>query len=109
MQFVYPMLGVILLASVLVYWHALFKFRAIVAAERPEWLMRGRSLLEFKMRMPFFEDPNEAFAVVGIAFGSRWRKLKADFAARYARRIRICLPLFFGVFAVVVVLAFTVG
>lgn len=109
MQFVYPVLAVILLTSVLVYLHALFKFRAIVAAERPEWLMRGRSLLDFKTRMPFFEEPNEAPTVVGIAFGSRWRELRAERAAQYARRIRICVPLFFAAFAIVVVLAFTVG
>lgn len=99
MQFVYPVLAVILLTSVLVYLHALFKFRAIVAAERPEWLMRGGSLLDFRMRMPFFEKQTEAFDVVAIAFGSRWRELRTESAANYARRIRICMPILLVTFA----------
>lgn len=109
MKFIYPVLGAIMLTSVLMYLHALFKFRAIVAAERPEWLMRGSSLLDFRMRMPFFEKQNEAFDVVAIAFGSRWRELRAEAAANYARRIRICMPMFLATFAIVVVLMFAVG
>jgi len=108
-KFLYPVLGAILLIGVLTYLHALFKFRAIVAAERPEWLMRGGSLLDFRMRMPFFEKQTEAFDVVAIAFGSRWRELSAESAANYARRIRICMPILLVTFAITIVLALTVG
>lgn len=109
MKFLYPALGAIMLIGVLTYLHALFKFRAIVAAERPEWLMRGGSLLDFRMRVPFFENQYEAFDVVAIAFGSRWRELRTEAAANYARRIRICMPILSAVFAICIVLALTVG
>ncbi|MBP6748681.1 MAG: hypothetical protein KA144_03495 [Xanthomonadaceae bacterium] len=109
MKFLYPVLGAILLISAPIYLHAMFKFRAIIASERPDWLMRGGALRDFQAHMPFFENPNEAFDVVAIAFGSRWRELKAEAVAHYARRIRISVPIFLVTFAITIVLALTVG
>ncbi|MCC7249011.1 MAG: hypothetical protein IT473_10345 [Lysobacter sp.] len=109
MKFLYLLLGANLLISAPMYLHALFKFRAIVAAECPEWLMRGGVLRDFQAHMPFFENSNEAFDVVAISFGSRWRELRAEAAANCARRIRICMPIFLVMFAIVIVLALTVG
>ena len=99
MALLYPLAGLLMLIGTLVYLHAVAKFYGIVAAERPDWVDRRGSLSFFYTGMPRLSDPNVSMAVVGLAFGSRWRELRSASAAKYVRRIRVLLPALLAVFA----------
>jgi hypothetical protein len=79
--------------AVLVYMHAVFKFYAVVKAERPEWVDRRGSLSRLYTGMPRLTDPNVSLATIGIAFNAKRHELRSPQAGKYANRIRILLPL----------------
>jgi hypothetical protein len=79
--------------STLIYLHALMKLYGVIAVEKPDWInIRGR-LSFFYEGFPKFADPNVGAEVVKVAFGAGAKQLKSPIAARYARRIRVSLPL----------------
>ncbi|KRD79841.1 hypothetical protein [Lysobacter sp. Root983] len=94
--------------AMLVYMHAVFKFYAVVKAERPEWVDRRGSLGFFYTGIPRLADPNVSLATIGIAFSAKRHELRSPQAAKYANRVRILLP--FGMVVFLGILAgLTVG
>ncbi len=97
--------GLVMVFSAPIYLHAVVKLHAIVAAERPEWVDRRGSLSVFYTGLPRLSDPNVSFAVISLAFSSRWRELKSRSAAKYVGRIRVLLPMNLAIFSGIVVAA----
>jgi len=85
--------------AMLVYMHAVFKFYAVIKAERPAWVDRRGSLSVFYTGMPRVADPNVSLATIGIAFSAKRHELRSPQAGKYANRIRILLPLGMVLFA----------
>lgn len=73
------------------YFHALWRFRNVLLAERPELADRRGSLSFFYTGMPRIADPNVSMLVIRTAFGPVPQQLSNPEAMRYARRIRIGL------------------
>ena len=84
--------GSIAFLCTLVYLHALFRLHGLIAVERPEWVNVRGALDFFYTGFPRAANPNVGAEVVKVAFSSRARQLQSPLAARYIRRIRICLP-----------------
>ena len=91
-QIVISITAAIAFLCTFVYLHALFRLHGIVAAERPEWVNVRGALDFFYTGFPRAANPNVGAAVVKIAFSSRAWQLQSPLAARYVRRIRMCLP-----------------
>ncbi len=85
--------GSVAFLCTLVYLHALYRLHSVIAAERPEWVAVRGALDFFYTGFPRAANPNVGAEVVKVAFSSRARVLQSPLAARYVRRIRICLPL----------------
>lgn len=92
-QFVISTAAIIAFLCTLVYLHALFRLHGVIAAERPEWVNVRGALDFFYTGFPRAANPNVGAEVVKVAFSSKARQLASPAAARYVRRIRICLPL----------------
>ena len=73
------------------YFHAVWRFRGILLAERPELADRRGSLSFFYTGMPRLADPNVSMLVIRTAFGPVPEELSNPDAVRYARRIRLSL------------------
>ena len=73
------------------YFHALWRFRGILLAERPELADQRGSLSFFYTGMPRLADPNVSMLVIRTAFGPVPQQLSNPDAARCARRIRLSL------------------
>jgi hypothetical protein len=76
-----------------VYLHALFRLHGIIASERPEWVSVRGALDFFYTGFPRAANPNVGAEVIKVAFSARAQQLMSPIAARYVRRIRLCLPL----------------
>ena len=103
MNLLYSLAGLMLLVGVPIYLHAVIRLHGIIATERSDWIASHRSESIFYTGMPSVADPNVTLAVVGFAFGSRWRSLVAQSAKSYVWRIRLLLPSFLAVFVGVLV------
>ena len=105
MQFALSIAGLLFALAVLGYMHALFKFYAIVRAERPDLVERRGSLSFFYSGMPRLADPNVSLATIGLAFSPKLQQLRSPLAARHAKRIRVLgllgMVLFSGILATI--------
>ena len=89
------------------YVYGFFRLYGIVKTERPDWLQVRGSLSFLYGDLSHISDPNVQVEVLRIAFGSRADQLQNPAAVRYARWIRLFLPLALIFFVVGVAGAFT--
>lgn len=82
--------------STVMYLHAFLKLYGVIAAERPDWVDVRGSLSFFYAGLPRICDPNVGTEVLKVAFGSRAAQLKSPLATKYARRIKVSLPIGLG-------------
>jgi len=92
-QLVISVAAVIASVCTFVYLHAVFRLHGLIAAEKPEWVNIRGALDFFYTGFPRVANPNVGSEVVKVALSSRARQLSAPTAARFVRRIRVCLPL----------------
>ncbi|MBJ6979252.1 hypothetical protein [Luteimonas sp. MC1895] len=108
-QLVISIAAVIAFLCTFVYLHAMFRLHGVIAAEKPEWVNVRGALDFFYTGFPRVANPNVGAEVVKIALGSRARQLNAPVAARFVRRIRVCLPLGLLSYLVLVLVGSTGG